>query len=123
MNSKKITYVTVIILLIGSNCYWIINDYRSKNREKYNMTFNCEQDELIFSLQTFQKGLSYQEFKSKISGMELTFYQEWENGNHHYIQVGDILNKCPESSRPYCRIQFSFENESLIEIDRAYPCH
>lgn len=121
-NSKHI--ITLLVLaLIGSNLFWMVDKYRSNNKQRYEDTYNCELNELNYCLNTFEKGMSYSTFKKKIKKMNLVPFNTWNNNNLQYLMIQNIQLPCPESNRPYCGIRFTFENQKLTHIEVGYPCH
>lgn len=123
MNRNKAIVIILSGLLITTNFFWLTDKYRSSNRVKYNMTYTCEQDELIYCLRTFNIGITYDDFKSRLDKNDHKISEEWTNENHQYVKVSDILYKCPDSGRPYCGILFDFNNNELAKIEIGYPCH
>jgi len=120
---EKLLLGALISLLVISNSYWLINEYRSNNREKYEATYNCETKELIFSLKTFPIGLTYKEFKGIVKKSKLEFKKIWEKKEKYSLEIRDMFYTCPISRRPYCGITFEFEKDILKQIEIGYPCH
>lgn len=120
---EKLLLVTTFCLLVTSNLYWLINEYRLNKKDKYEATYDCETKELIFSLRTFPIGITYKEFKDLASLSKLKFSKVWEVREKYTLEISDIFDKCPISGRPYCGIIYEFESDKLIKISRGYPCH
>jgi hypothetical protein len=123
MKKERIILIATILLLIFSNLYWFVNDYRTTNREDYYATYDCEQKELIYCIRTYPDGMTYENFKKKAFENKMTFFSEWEEGKNQTVEIRNVLNECPNSGRPYCGIMFYFNNGKLTDIQVGYPCH
>jgi len=123
MKLERALLYIAILLLIGSNIYWSIGHYRTLNRKKYDITYDCEQKELIYSIRTFSLGTTYTKFNSIAKDEGLLISNEWENNGLRIVVLENINTKCPNSNRPYCGIWFSFKKDKLADIQTGYPCH
>lgn len=125
MNGRGVKTIIALIfcLLVISNSYWLIEKYRTTNREKYEATYDCETKELIFSLRKFPIGISINEFKVITKNNELEFREMWKKEDRLFLEIRNIFFKCPQSGRPYCGITFKFEKDRLKQIEIGYPCH
>jgi len=123
LRKNKILLLISISLLIISNLIWLIDKYKTIEKEKYDNTYDCEQSELIYCLNKFTIGITYNNFITIIKKESLNISNEVQIDKNQTIEIRNILNKCPKSGRPYCGIVFSFENKKLTNIETGYPCH
>ena len=120
---KKIIFFLITLITITGIGYFIIEYVRKDNREKYQLTAECENSELNYCKEIFEIGISYSEFENLLEQKSIEIFFEWKNENTEFIELRNILKECQLSGRQYCGITFEFKKSKLIDIYAGYPCH
>lgn len=123
MAKQTILLLVLISLLLLSNLFWWVTDYRKTKSAAYHATQLCEQKELLYCLRNFPMGMAFSAFEKTIQKHKMEVVNKWSNDGVQVVAIQNKFEECPDSGRPYCGINFSFKQDLLMDIQAGYPCH